>query len=312
MTGILWVLYAAVAIFLIAVISRGVKIARTPLHLRWELYPVPHEGKRARHGGSRLEEVDWWTKAMREDHLGDLRVMIPEILLLKGLWEHNRRLWFPSWALHFGLYLLIGNIVLALIAAIMQLVGAGGLESGFYRFLLSFMAVLFWGGNSLGLLGAVLMLGYRIGDAGLRRFASPSHYFNLLLLGAIFLTGLVWQAGNAGQPAVLSGLWVGVLSAGPLPELGGWGMANLGLALFFIVYLPFTHMSHFFTKYFTYHAIRWEDTPNLPGGKLEKRILANVSRKPTWAAPHVQADGTKTWADLAGETGTEHKAKAEE
>ena len=40
--------------------------------------------------------------------------MIPEILLLAGVWEHNRKHWFLSFPFHFGLYLLAGLIALLL------------------------------------------------------------------------------------------------------------------------------------------------------------------------------------------------------
>jgi hypothetical protein len=54
-----------------------------------------------------------------------------------------------------------------------------------------------------------------------------------------------------------------------------------------------------FMKYFMYHSIRWEDTPNMKGSRVEAEILHNLGFKPTWVAPHIGADGKKTWADLA-------------
>jgi nitrate reductase gamma subunit len=66
-----------------------------------------------------------------------------------------------------------------------------------------------------------------------------------------------------------------------------------------VAYIPLTHLSHMFMKYFIYHKVRWEDAPNLKGGAMEAAILKNLGFKPTWAAPHIGADGQKTWADLA-------------
>jgi len=54
-----------------------------------------------------------------------------------------------------------------------------------------------------------------------------------------------------------------------------------------------------FMKYFMYHWVRWEDTPNLKGGRIEAAILKNLGFRPTWAAPHIGADGKKTWAEIA-------------
>ena len=44
--------------------------------------------------------------------------MIPEMLLLKGLWEFNRKLWYRSFPFHFGLYILIGAAILSGLGAI--------------------------------------------------------------------------------------------------------------------------------------------------------------------------------------------------
>jgi hypothetical protein len=62
-------------------------------------------------------------------------------------------------------------------------------------------------------------------------------------------------------------------------------------------------MSHFIGKYFAYHSIRWQDEPNLPGGKEEKTIEELLSRPVTWSAPHIGADGKKSWLDVTLEDG---------
>jgi hypothetical protein len=77
----------------------------------------------------------------------------------------------------------------------------------------------------------------------------------------------------------------------------------------FLAYLPFTQMMHFVAKYFTYHEVRWDDNPVEPGGKLEKELLALLGQKPTWAGPHVRADGSKTWVDIATDSGAKEAEK---
>jgi hypothetical protein len=66
-------------------------------------------------------------------------------------------------------------------------------------------------------------------------------------------------------------------------------------------YIPLTHMSHFIGKYFAYHAIRWADEPNLPGGAQEQAINDLLSLPVSWSAPHIGGDGTKSWRDVATE-----------
>ncbi len=59
-------------------------------------------------------------------------------------------------------------------------------------------------------------------------------------------------------------------------------------------------MSHFIAKYFTYHSVRWDDTPSRPRRRAgQKRIAEYLTYRPTWSAPHMGADGAKTWADIA-------------
>jgi len=86
-------IYAGILVFLVGCVRRVLQYSRTPLHLRWELYPVPHETpERVLHGGSYFEESEWWKKKQRPNLAGELSFMIPEMLLLKGLWEFNRKL----------------------------------------------------------------------------------------------------------------------------------------------------------------------------------------------------------------------------
>ena len=54
--------YAAIVVFLAAVAVRYWRIRNFPLNMRWEIYPIPHEGARSAYGGSKLEETDWWKK----------------------------------------------------------------------------------------------------------------------------------------------------------------------------------------------------------------------------------------------------------
>ena len=68
-----------------------------------------------------------------------------------------------------------------------------------------------------------------------------------------------------------------------------------------VAYIPITHMSHFIGKYFAYHAIRWNDTPNLRGGPEEAKINEVLQYPVSWAGPHIKGEGKKTWADLATE-----------
>jgi len=167
---LLVVAYASIAVFVAAVAIRALKIARLPIHLRWELYPVAHEKGRAHYGGSYLEEPDWWTKPRQSSRVGELKVMIPEILLLAGVWEHNRKHWFRSFPFHFGLYLLAGLVVLLLAGGIATAAGidvtADGGVAG--KVLHHVTYVVGYAGLGLGLIGAVALLATRTFDVDYR------------------------------------------------------------------------------------------------------------------------------------------------
>jgi hypothetical protein len=68
-------------------------------------------------------------------------------------------------------------------------------------------------------------------------------------------------------------------------------------------------MSHFIAKYFTYHAVRWDDAPNHRGGRVEVKIAEYLTYRPRWSASHMRADGTKTWAEIATINPTEGTGK---
>jgi hypothetical protein len=74
-------------------------------------------------------------------------------------------------------------------------------------------------------------------------------------------------------------------------------------AFIFLAYLPFTQMMHFVAKYFTYHEVRWDDEPVEAGSKLDRELKKLLGQSPTWAGPHVRADGKKTWVDIATDIG---------
>jgi nitrate reductase gamma subunit len=288
--------YAAVAVFLLGMARRGLRYARTPMHLRWELYPVPHEkGK----DGSYFEELDWWEKPRHSSPIGELKVMLPEILLLVGLWEHNRKLWFASFPFHVGIYITILFLVLLLGSGIAQAAGApvtADSNAAALHYATIVVGVVGIVSTALGALGLLVM---RLTDPGLRLYAVPADYFNLGLILAMALLALAsWlsvdqsftQAREYAQ---------GLVSFEQPADTSPLIVAQSLLLTVFMIYLPFTHMTHFLGKFFTYHLVRWDDTPNVRGSDYERLIADLLQRPVAWSAPHVQQG--KSWAEVATE-----------
>lgn len=301
MHWIQYLTFLAIIIFLIMVIRRIIRIQSAPIHFRWELYPVPHEKGKASYGGSRMEEPEWWTKRSEKSHFAEAFYMFKEIVFLKGVWENNRNLWLGSFFMHFALYMLIVNIFITLIAMVFQLAGSAvSQESTGITMILYYL--IYWialVSSVLGILGSIRLLFQRIVDQNLSLFSSPSHYFNLVFIGAIFLTEFFWIIGSENFVGQAVDSYTAIFTFSALPELPASAMATFTISLLFMIYLPFTHMTHFFTKYFTYHKIRWEDEPNLPGSKLQDKINSQLNQVVSWSAPHIGADGSKTWLVIA-------------
>ncbi len=303
--------YIAIVAFFVLVISKAKKFMSRPLHIRWELYPVPHEGERAAWGGSYLEESDWWKKSRIHSMFGMAKGLAEEMLLLHLTFVHNRDLWCRTYPFHGGLYLCLGSFLLTAFAVVLAAVL--GLNNSLIQLALNFAQILATVGLICVAVGSLLLLQRRLGDKSLRMFSTPEHFFNLAVFGiwAVLALVVIFTSGYASF-AEINFLYITSLFTVNSSYMLLSGASTLYYILvlytfFLIVFVPMTHMGHFFMKYFTWHNIRWDDTPTLDDAKLNAAIGANLGRKPTWAASHIQGDGNKTWADIAMTNPTEKK-----
>jgi nitrate reductase gamma subunit len=292
--------YAGLLIFVVGCIRRVREYASLPIHLRWELYPVPHEEPdRVAHGGSYFESGNWWSKPRRANPAGELRVMLPEILFLKGLWEFNRRLWLPSFLFHWGLYLSIatgalcaGSVGLLILAPSLNSTRLWPIVVGVYH-------LTGYAGAGFTILGAALLLVRRATAPEMKNYTKAADFFNLALFIIAFT---VLLAGYILRPVGASGistLVTGLARFDTTVHVGTVFGAGLVLVSMVVAYIPFTHMAHFIAKYFTYHAVRWDDQPNVRGSSIESKIAEYLTYRPTWSAAHVGADGKKNWVEVA-------------
>jgi nitrate reductase gamma subunit len=278
-----WV-WVALVVFVVSCVLRTAKWARAPEHLRWDLYPVAHEPGRD-HGGSHLEQRDWWTRPRHRSHVGEISFMALEIFLLRGVWENNRKVWFGSLPFHWGMYALVLTTVGVFAAA-------AGLVSGSWIRALSVLGTLGGAGTAVG---AFVLLVLRSTEARLRPTTAPVDRLNLVVLVVFgFLTALV-AGGSAGMAPVVTAVGnVARMQPATVSPLVGWQMT---VAALFLFYLPFTRMVHFLAKYFTYHKVRWDDREATPGSTLEKRLRGYLDFGVTWSADHI--GGGSTWLDVA-------------
>ena len=288
-----------------------------PQHLRWEIYPVAHEdADRVTYGGSYLEKSSWWKEKQHGSTIGMLKGFLKEALFLHATFEHNRALWYVTYPFHVGLYALIGAFVLTLFIAVLVSAGLTGGFVSFLTFLLVLANVIGFAGVLFGTLGLIRR---RLADKGLRKYSTNEHFFNLGIFALYALLGLILVCYGSGYLTLSLTFVGGIFMFDAVPFSLAFGAASGSLAFFYglyilltcfiLVWVPYSFMGHAFMKYFTWHDIRWGDTPTQDSEAIQAKLLENLNRPVSWKAPHVKGDGKKTWAEIATSTGTDDASK---
>ncbi len=296
MTEYIWQIftYGALGICLIVTVYKTIRIARLPLHLRWELAPIPHEKGKNKYGGSYLEEFEWWKKARKKAPIAPIIYMAKEIFLLKAVWKNNKKLWPFSIALHTALYLFFLMIIFQAINALLSIAGLSlRLQTIIYYVSWLFTIIAY----PLGILGSFTLILKRIFDRNLRLFSSFSRYFNLIFLLIFFISGGLALLSSADITSDIMTFIKDIFTFNPDITVSYPESLHFIIFLLFLIYLPLTDMLHPVIKFFTYHSIRWNDEPQ---DKKMKDDLDKLLKQPvTWSAAHIKADGNKNWAELA-------------
>jgi len=262
--------------FLLITAVKARKYSRFPIHSRLEVYPVPKEGNgKAHYGGSYFEDPEWWSKPRALDHANEVKDMVIEMLFIQKLFQNNRSLWWISYLFHLGIYVLFAWTILLLLATLLP--GA--------------VFVLFTGlvgvaGFFLATLGAIGLLIRRIFDQTLRAYTTPQEYFNIILILAVLLTGIIsWIVVSpfdvASNLLFFSGL-----------ELAPIVVCHLVLLGIMLIYIPLSKMSHYVGKYFSFHKVLWDNDPNQQGSVVNERLrkaaaVAATTPPVVWGAPHI-------------------------
>ena len=296
---ILLSLFVALIIFIVGNAARVVRYLRLPLPLRWELYPIP-KGPCARqsYGGSYFEDSEWWNKRPTSNRLSELKFVAKEVLLLGAVRDNFRTLWVWSLLLHWGLYLCVAALA----------IGLGSLLAGSFRGA-NLVFITHGLGCFLGVVGSAGLLLVRSTHSRLRGYTSRLTVFDLLLLGAIFATGLL----------SFERLAFGMYSFGMLSrsfQANGFGFQpplairlHLGLVAFFLAYFPFTHMTHAYMKFFSWHGVRWDDTAAIHDSRVSQALAISLQRRAAWSAPHIAPERNSSWANVVADVAGRGAAK---
>ncbi|MHB8900590.1 MAG: hypothetical protein ACYC6Y_17700 [Thermoguttaceae bacterium] len=277
-------LYFAAVVLLAGGTWKVIVLGRFPNHLRWELYPIPRLGPE---GSSHLEKQPGGSPLAGTAR--EVSFMLQEILALKKVFAGRRDLWVGSMLLHGGLYLgIVFLAFLAFDAAMVALRGpAASAElppSGLLGSAISVVAV---ASALAGLAGAVYLLVLRLADRGLRDMSDRVTFLNLVLLAALFGSGLAYwlQDPACGQARAHA---ASLLRGRPGAVGSPWLASAMVLTGLLAMYLPFSRMFHFAAKYFFYHSILWDDHPMTQTGPMKQEMARSLGEQVTWSASHVR------------------------
>lgn len=284
--------YLSILLFVGISVYKAYQFAKMPLHGRMELYPLPKE-QGFEHGGSFYEEVSWWSKPHEVSHVREIKEMLKEILFIKKLFENQRPFWWISYALHLGIYLLMAWTMLLVVGAISIHNGIAIDNTSVWGLLINNLTIatgIF--GLALGTFGSGALFLRRLFDNTLKKYTTPQEYFNLLLIFAALATGiLAWGSDISFNTAreVTSNL-ISFSNVAPT----SLQTINVILVGIMLIYIPISKMSHYVGKYFTFHTVLWDNSPNLKGSAVEQKVKKATSYRPntSWSAPHIKPPGT--------------------
>jgi len=288
-------------IFILAVYGwRTIKYARMPVHLRWDLYPMPGE-KGREYGGSYLEELEWWTKTRPSGLFRSIVYIVKDYISFMQYYHQNKPYWFVLYPLHIGFYLVFLSHVffffggLALVTGLTVSADSASLVAKIIYYATFVFSI---GGCVAGSIGCIGLLVKRSTDRDLRPYSPPMYYFNYLFFLSVFISGLYsWYFFDPDFSAFRE-FWRSLLTFTSI-EVDWASAVHIVLFSLFLIYMPFTRAMHYITKFFTFFAVRWNDRPNVRGGKLEQKLQRSLEKRVSWSASHIQAG--KKWSEIAVE-----------
>lgn len=288
--------WVALIFFFAASFYKAYTYAKLPMHGRQDLYPIPLDtNERNKYGGSYYEDDKWYEKPITRNHVGMIIDMLGEMLFIKKLFVNQNSLWWISYSLHLGIYAALAWTVLLFVGVFVDPTHVFGMIVYFLTTVAGIVA------GVLMTIGAAGLLLKRLLKPEFKNYTTPQEYFNLIFLLCVSATGLlVWfgdmqfEYGRNIARAMVSFSPLADFYGGSVPTLLTVHIILLGAVM---IYIPLTKMSHYVGKFFTFHNVIWDNEPNLPGSKVESKIIEQAKDpKPSnqWSAPHYQPAPTPT------------------
>ncbi len=181
--------------------------------------------------------VKWTLYPLPEGFAGQFRYMLKEIFTFETLYRFNRRLWIGTFFMHMAM-------LWFLLFLILYLIGWSIVFPASYCLCLLFISVLY-------------IISLRFFDCILRVLSSFEEFFNLSFLASVAIAGLFASAtyGSSSSRTYLLGSCDFPVGVSPFT----WDqLLAVFLGGLFLIYLPWSKMVHYISKYFTYHQINWQ------------------------------------------------------
>lgn len=180
--------------------------------------------------------LKWTLHPVPKGLSGQIRYMVTEIFTFETVYRFNRPLWIGTYALHMAM----GWFVLFALFYIL-----GWATSMPVKLFLWVMVG-----------AAVYILWLRLSDRNLKALSSGEEYFNLLFL-ILTAAAFLFAASVPGMSPRDYLRSIVRMQPGARFLVGAYLPALL-LGGLFLIYLPWSKMIHYVSKYFTYHRINWE------------------------------------------------------
>lgn len=286
--------YFAVALFVFKTAITVFKYLKMPRHLRWDLYPVPHQGSE----GSKYQKVGFSELKPHKSLFHEIKEMGTEIIFIKRAYINNPNVWRFSFPLHMGLYFGFMFFFFLIVGAVFELNNISvGAESESVLALIVYYLTIATGviGFAAGLFGSVMLLWMRTTDEDMRVMSEPVSFINLVVMILLFGTGLAaWGLADSSFDILR---WhmadLIIFEPGSIDE--PLIVLQILMCCAFLIYLPFSRMMHFVGKYFFYHNIMWDDEMMKQKSPMESDIAKYLQFKMTWSGPHIRKG--ESWAD---------------
>jgi nitrate reductase gamma subunit len=281
--------YVSFVTFVVAFVVRTKKMARLPVHLRWDMHPIP----------GRTPGLD--TKGFKKRHrrLEEAKYMAKEILLFRTHYHCKKDYWYAVFPLHLSMYLFI--VWMGLCAGCLLLFSKAQLshDSASVWVRIVFYMTVLTGSSSflIGMFSSAALMIKRLLQEDLRLHTTPVIYLNLGWAFAIFASGFIdwlfWDTSFSTYRGYLSAL----VHFDRVPAVSPFMATHIVLLSLFMAYLPFTRMMHFVAKYFIYHKVLWEPEQSLHQPKIEAELAFLLGQAVGWSGPHIPEN--RTWNNIS-------------